>query len=205
MSVWNSYFLDPAGCPVALSDHLRRRSAKPNPVQLLFPFSFSCADIFILLLKLLRAHYLRGRNVALIVWWLQCFGPFFSVCNQPARASCLMPVWSREGRRVTAPQHGPWTMSPSFHFPRHSEQTVSPWHAFHHSSPFVSDSPLHGSQLCGEEHVASLDLLFEDHRSWPLSRSTHVNLFCTVPHVTVNLSIVCFPCVRRFWLRKNRA
>lgn len=43
---------------------------QPNLVQLLFPFSFSCADIFILLLKLLRAHYLRGRNVVLIVWWL---------------------------------------------------------------------------------------------------------------------------------------
>lgn len=109
LSVWNSYFLDPAGCPVALADHLRRRSAKPNPVQLLFPFSFSCTDIFILLLKLLRAHYLRGRNVALIVWWLQCFGPFFSVCNQPARASCLMPVWSREGT-VSTPQHGPWAL-----------------------------------------------------------------------------------------------
>lgn len=106
-SLWESYFLDPAGCPITLSDHLRRSSAQPNPVQLLFPFSFSCADIFILLLKLLRAHYLRGRNVALIVWWLQCLGPFFSVCNLPTLASCS----ERYDSSST------WTMSPLFRAP----------------------------------------------------------------------------------------
>lgn len=36
-----------------------------------FPFSFPCTDIFILPLKLLGAHYLRGRNAALIVLWLR--------------------------------------------------------------------------------------------------------------------------------------
>lgn len=61
---------------LAPSDHLV--TAQPNPIRSssFSPhFSFSCVDIFILLLKLLRAHYLRGRNVALIVWWLQSFRP----------------------------------------------------------------------------------------------------------------------------------
>lgn len=79
---------------------------QPNPTRFssFSPFSFSCADIFILLLKLLRAHYLRGRNAALIVWWLQSLGPFFSVCNQPTLASCS----------ETHDSSSTWTMSPPF-------------------------------------------------------------------------------------------
>lgn len=67
-SVGKSYFLDQLTGLLLCLTILRCGSAQPSPT--LFPFSFLCADIFILLLKLLRAHYLRGRNVALIVWWL---------------------------------------------------------------------------------------------------------------------------------------
>lgn len=144
-----SVALWPGLLPNPLSDHLHCSSAQPNAVQpsSFSHSSFSCPDIFILLLKLLRAHYLRGRNAGLIVWWLQRLDPFFSLCNQPALASCLM--FSSQCQAMRGLSRGPLSMDrePSFHCPKHSEQTINHWHAFQSFRPIVSVSPLHGFQV----------------------------------------------------------
>lgn len=79
-----------------------------------------------------------------------CLGPFFSVCNQ--LASCLMFSSQRRAKRGPSPLWDVWQQlrtdhEPSFHCPKHSEQTINPWHAFDYFSPIVSVSPLHGSQV----------------------------------------------------------
>ncbi len=66
-------------------------------------------------------------------------------------------------------------------------------------------------QRCGEELVASLDLLFEDHRSRHLSRSTHVSFFffaeslmsCWSAYPAVESSLLCIFLVGRFELRRT--
>ena len=81
-----------------------------------------------------------------------CLGPFFSVCIHPTLASCLMFSSQRQAKRGPSPLWDVWQQlstdhEPSFHCPKHSEQTINPWHAFHYFNPFVSDSPLHASQV----------------------------------------------------------
>lgn len=81
-----------------------------------------------------------------------CLGPFFSVCNQPTLASCLMSSSQRWEKRGPSSLWDVWQQfstdqEPSFHCPKHSEQTINPWHALHYFSPIVSVSPLHGSQV----------------------------------------------------------
>lgn len=154
----------PGLLPNPLSDHLRCSSAQPNAVQpsSFSHSSFSCPDIFILLLKLLRAHYLRGRNAGLIVWWLQRLDPFFSLCNQPTLASCLMfssQCQAMRGLSRRAAQHGPWAL---FSLPQALRADYKPLaclpilqtHCFSLSTTWLSG--LRGLQHCSEALVAPL-------------------------------------------------
>lgn len=132
-------------CAAALPSPTQPNPAQPSSFS---HSSFSCPDIFIVLLKLLRAHYLRGRNVGLIVWWLQRLDPFFSLCNQPTLAGCLMFSSQCQAKRgLSRCRQLSTDREPSFHWPKHSEQTINHWHAFQYFSPIVSVSSLHGAQV----------------------------------------------------------
>lgn len=69
-------------------------STRRNPAQLLRHSAFLTTDVFILPLKLLRAHYLRGRNAALTVWWLHAKAPSFQFVT---RQHQLLDALQQEG------------------------------------------------------------------------------------------------------------
>lgn len=152
-STGKSYFLDPAGFPVALSDHLCRSSAQPNPTQsgsAPFPILLFMRWHFYPPIKTFKGPLSKRKECCFNSVVAPCLGPFFSVCNQ--LASCLMFSSQRRAKRGPSPLWDVWQQlrtdhEPSFHCPKHSEQTINPWHAFDYFSPIVSVSPLHGSQV----------------------------------------------------------
>lgn len=146
-----SYFLDRLAAPLLCLTICV--AAQPNPIRFSsFPILLSMHWHFYPPIKTFKGPLSKRKECCFNSVVAPYVGPFFSVCYQPALASCLMFSSQCRAKRGPSPLWDVWQQlstdhEPSFHCPKHSEQTINPWHAFHYFSPIVSVSPLHGSQV----------------------------------------------------------
>lgn len=139
-----SYFLDRLAAPLLCLTICV--AAQPNPIWFSsFPILLSMHWHFYPPIKTFKGPLSKRKECCFNSVVAPCLGPFFSVCNQPALANCLMFSSQRRAKRGPSPLWGVWQQlsadrEPSIHCPKHSEQTINPWHAFHYFSPIVSVS-----------------------------------------------------------------
>lgn len=184
-------------------------AAQPNPTQsgsAPFPILLFMRWHFYPPIKTFKGPLSKRKECCFNSVVAPCLGPFFSVCNQ--LASCLMFSSQRRAKRGPSPlwdvcQHGPWAL---FSLPQALRADYKPLACLQLLQPHcfsLATTWFSGLRDLGEELVASMDLLSEDHKSRHLSRTTIWTsfLFAQFPRVTFkthNLPLIIYRCLL-FW------